>query len=64
MTSRPLKQPTHFPNDELAQLELRIAQRADQLAAGIRTDPETDRQCWYRAEEEELELAICAGRLI
>lgn len=65
MTSRPLQHTTnHFFDDELDQLELRIAQRADQLAARASTDPKTDRQCWQQAEEEELELAICSGRLI
>jgi hypothetical protein len=64
MTSRPLHHTAHFPKDELDQLELRIAQRADQLAAGTSTDPETDRQCWDQAEAEELELALCSGRLI
>jgi hypothetical protein len=47
-----------FPDDELLRLELRVAQRADQLAARFGGGPERDRACWQQAEREEWGLAL------
>jgi hypothetical protein len=55
---------TGMPEDELFQFELRVAQRADQLAAKLGTGPERDRECWQQAEREELALALGNARSV
>ena len=53
--------------DELERLELRVAQRADELArtSPRRTDVDSDREMWLRAENELLQsfahLPVSAG---
>ena len=47
--------PYEFPSDELSQLELRIARRADELARTQNYDPAQD--FWQQAERELLTAA-------
>jgi hypothetical protein len=47
--------PEEFPSDELSQMELRIARRADELARTQNYDPAQD--FWQQAERELLTAA-------
>lgn len=40
------------PTDELFELELRIARRADQLARLSESDPQSAMEYWHQAEQE------------
>lgn len=48
-------------NDELFQLELRVARRADELAVGGQRNRDGDRDVWSRAERELLGTMATAG---
>lgn len=47
--------------DELMELQLRIARRADELARSRRGQETTDWECWSEAEHEVLSEAGGAG---
>jgi hypothetical protein len=43
-----------FPRDELTELQLKVAQRADQISQKMRTAQERDRAHWLEAERDIL----------
>ena len=49
----------HVPG-ALAELQLRVARRADELARRCHAGRDTDRRLWLRAELEVFERAECA----
>lgn len=48
-------------DDPIFDLELRIARRADQLAAACSTGSSHGLECWLKTEAEELGDANCFG---
>lgn len=50
-----------FDGDDLLQLEMRIAQRADELSRSPGSGGGTDLIHWIKAEREVLDLYLCTG---